>query len=103
MIKLDMSAPMRDHRITLFDGAVVSLQADYSNVVGKDSTSVSSVAWDITGPVTTSNETLASNVASADITAGYSADETGTITATLANGDKIVSVLRFRVLDPDCE
>jgi hypothetical protein len=100
MIKLDATVPL-PHHFNLYKGATKSIQIDYTNLVGKVSSSVSSVSWDITGPVTTSNESLSSNVASCDLVAGYEGSDVGTVTATLANGDVVILLLRIRILDPD--
>lgn len=100
MIKIDTSVPLK-HHYDMFDGEVETIQVDFSNDVGREGTTVSTVSWDVGGPLSSASESVASNVATAVFTASGSGYENVVITATYANSDKKVMVIKFRVQDPD--
>jgi hypothetical protein len=89
-------------------GAIRKATVNFVNAADKLSTTVSSVAWAVKNDsdlVTISSEALSSGVATATITA---TDETTgcaivTVTATMANGQKVAEHLQISVKEIDCD
>ena len=94
------------YRRTLRNGEIRKAAWNLSNLVSTLSTTVSSVAWesDNDSLVTVGGEALASNIATALITA--SATSTGCtkvkLTVTLANGEKPIFNIIVEVKGVDC-
>lgn len=101
MIKIDASVPDRLYEHKLYVGETETIQIDWLNQAGKQGATVSSVTWDIEGPLTTSNESLASSVATATLTASYEGEEIGNITATFSDSDIRIITIKFCVVDPE--
>ncbi len=89
-------------------GAIRKARVSFANAASTLSTTVSSVAWAVKNDsdiVTISGDALSSGVATATLTA---TDETTgcaiiTVTATMANGQKVAEHLQINVSEIDCD
>lgn len=101
MIKLDVTEPFPGI-LYLNKGALKKIEITYTNKVGKQSTSVTSVDWETQGAISISNASLSSNVAMADLTVSrYGVGELK-LTATQANGEIDIKEICIRVREDCC-
>jgi len=84
-------------------GAATHYEVDYSVLVGRLGTTVSTVTWSVeSGSATISGETLASGVASALITTGSEDCSLIKLEAVLADGQTDVFFFKIKTEDPKC-
>jgi len=80
--------------------AQIPTTVDFSTVATDRGTSVSSVEWDSYGRLSVTNQALASDIATANVSAGYRRDAILQITATFADTTKDSVFARIRVENP---
>lgn len=95
----------RPRRFSMHKETTRLVTVDFSKAVAERSTSVSSVAWSSEGTqnITITNESLSSNVASADVSSDWSGFGIIKIQATYADGAKETIYAEVRVYSPEDE
>lgn len=86
-----------------YSGEAINYSVDYNVLVGRLSTTVTTVTWTVdSGSATISSEVLASGVASALITTGSEGSSLIKLSAALADGQTDVFFFKIKTLDPNC-
>lgn len=98
----DRERDTRSNRFSQNKGETSAYKVDFSRVMTERGETVSSVEWSsIDGQSSISNESLASNVATADITASKSGTALVKVTATQSDGNTRIKWLEIQVIDPE--
>lgn len=98
----DRERDTREYRYSQNKGESVEYRLDFSRLMTERGTSVSSVAWEsLNGQASIANESLSSDIATADITTSQSGMAQVKATATLADGNIRVKWIKIQAIDPE--
>lgn len=98
----DRERDTREHRYSQNKDEITEYKIDFSRLMTERETSASNVTWEaVNGAATIANNSLSSDIATADITASKQGMAQIKVTATQADGNNRIVWLKIQCIDPE--